>query len=143
MIELERVEEVRRLLAEGALSYRAIARITGISRGTIGAIASGKRPDLRKRSEEKDEVLEGPLERCPACGGYVYMPCRLCRVRSMLCRLPVRRLPDRSLEPLHLELTDEQQARYERIHAQRRAHPELEFVAEGGAASSGSSCAMQ
>ena len=42
------VEEIRRLLAEDTLSYRKIARLTGVSRGTIGAIASGKRPDYQQ-----------------------------------------------------------------------------------------------
>ena len=43
MIEPQLVERVEQLLAEDKLSHRKIARITGVSRGTIGAIASGRR----------------------------------------------------------------------------------------------------
>ena len=42
MIEPQLVEQVERLLAEGKLSYRKISRFTGVSRGTIGAIALGQ-----------------------------------------------------------------------------------------------------
>lgn len=84
MIAQEMVQEIRRLLAAGALSQRKIARVTGVSRATISAIASGKRPDNppRVRDEEEDRPL-GPPVRCSGCGGRVYIPCRLCRVRAI------------------------------------------------------------
>src|SRR5262245_52659293 len=84
MIAVEMVLEIRRLLATGNLSQRRIARLTGISRATIGSIASGKRPDYepRPRDEELDRPI-GPPVRCPNCGGRVYLPCRLCRVRAI------------------------------------------------------------
>lgn len=85
MIALMKVKEVQRLLAEGKMSQRSIAKATGISRASVGAIASGKRPDYEARvlmQEDKDEP-SGPLARCPECGGMVYTPCRLCRLRKM------------------------------------------------------------
>ena len=30
----------------------------------------------------------GPPRRCPNCGGLVYVPCRLCRVRKTLAEKP-------------------------------------------------------
>jgi hypothetical protein len=124
MIAMELVEEITRLLAEGRLSQRSIARLTGVSRGTIGAIASGKRPAPREKPEE-EEMPTGPPQRCPGCGGYVYLPCRLCRVRDALRKESPTRIPDRPFEPIRLELTEEQHARYERLHAMRCMTPEV------------------
>lgn len=79
------VDEVKRLLNEGSLSQREIARKTGVSRGTVNAIALGKRPEPRRLRTAADEFLApaGPPRRCPGCGGLVRMPCLLCRVRQM------------------------------------------------------------
>lgn len=85
MIAVEKVVEIRRLLALGKLSNRNIAMMTGISRATVAAIASGKRRDFGSRlSDDSDEPAEpaGPLVRCPGCGGMVFLPCRLCRLRA-------------------------------------------------------------
>ncbi|MCE9604543.1 MAG: hypothetical protein K8U03_06510 [Planctomycetia bacterium] len=76
------VEEIRRLLAEGKLSQRAISKQTGISRGTITAISMNRRNERVPRREEPLDADLGPPARCPTCGGTVYMPCRLCRVRD-------------------------------------------------------------
>ena len=80
------VAEVRRLLEEGRLSQRNIARSMGVSRGTVNAIARGIRPDYETRRRELPSDLvspSGPLRRCPGCGGLVQMPCLLCHVRAM------------------------------------------------------------
>lgn len=126
MIAPEAVEEVRRLLAEGKLSQRAIARITRVSRGTVGAIATGKRPDRqnspRARTTEELSPPAGPLQRCPGCGGMVYMPCRACQIRtwaahaSMSVGPPWPGEPD---EPLQLDLNRQHRARYEEVRLQR------------------------
>jgi len=86
MIACEVVDEIKRLLEEGSLSQRRIARQLGVSRGTVHAIARGKRPDYRprEREQEDDSVSpHGPWRRCPTCGGMVQMPCLACRVRAM------------------------------------------------------------
>ncbi len=85
MLAPSKVKEVEQLLAEGQLSQRKIAKRTGVSRGTVGAIASGERPDYDERLRARAEELQplGPVERCRTCGGRVHMPCRLCRVRKI------------------------------------------------------------
>lgn len=125
MIAASVVEEIRRLLVEGKLSQRKIARLTGISRGTVGAIAAGRRPDYESLRSVADGGFPGPAgppQRCPGCGGMVYMPCRLCRARAVQADASNPRLPGRCRqleEPLGLELRDEDRARYEEICRQR------------------------
>ena len=88
MLAPARVDEARQLIDEGKLSQRKIARLLGMSRATVSAIASGKRPDYvaLRLARCVGEEPQGPLERCPTCGGRVYMPCRLCRVRRITAR---------------------------------------------------------
>ncbi len=126
MIAPKIVAEIQRLLTEGMLSQRKIAGVTGVSRGTVGAIASGKRPDYETLRPPEDDAWEepaGPPERCPGCGGMVYMPCRLCRARKKLGVEDRRRasrggvvelqeLPRLNLRPEHL-------ARYEEVRTWR------------------------
>jgi transcriptional regulator with XRE-family HTH domain len=86
MIALDVADEIKRLLDEGNLSQRRIARQLGVSRGTVHAIARGKRPDYRTRKREREDefVATGaPWGRCPTCGGMVQMPCLACRVRAI------------------------------------------------------------
>ena len=85
MLPLAKVKEIRRLLDEGKMSQRKIALALKVSRGIVGAIASGKRGIYGK--EPKAEITDLPdedrqPERCPSCGGMVYMPCVLCRARA-------------------------------------------------------------
>jgi hypothetical protein len=87
MIAMSKFEEAQRLLALGTLSQRKIAAKVGISRATVGAIASGKFQDRearqRARAEAEELIPAGPLVRCAGCGGRVLMPCLLCRVRGL------------------------------------------------------------
>jgi hypothetical protein len=89
MIPPALVVEVKRLLAVPGLSQRKVATITGVSRASVGAIAAGRRPEYPPRCSPDDcdeEIPLGPAARCPSCGGMVYMPCHLCRVRSIKSR---------------------------------------------------------
>jgi hypothetical protein len=88
MLASVKVKAAERLLSEGKLSHRKIARAVGISRASVGAIALGRRPDYEARQLERAAQVEplGPLARCPQCGGMVYTPCRLCRVRALLLK---------------------------------------------------------
>ena len=86
MIAPEVVDQIKRLLDEGSLSQRSIARQVGVSRGTVHSIARGKRPDYNARRREKEDEIaapSGPWGRCPTCGGMVQMPCLACRVRAL------------------------------------------------------------
>jgi len=89
MIEAALADEIRRLLAEGRLSQRKIALRTGVSRGTVNAIALGKRVLRNRRREAAEEFppLDGPASRCPSCGAMVRMPCLACRLRAEQRRL--------------------------------------------------------
>jgi len=130
MIAQSIIDEVRLLLAEGELSQRKIAARLGISRGTVYAIASGRRRDRRRPADAGGGTghcdSSGPPQRCPGCGGLVYMPCRLCRLRAAAGRLgrsSLQRLgpPD---EPLGLDLKDTHHLRYEQISRRGRRRDE-------------------
>ncbi len=123
MIATDLIAEIQRLLAEGKLSQRKIAKLTGVSRGTVGAVANGKR-QVRPREvdcwEAGLEPQPGPPQHCPGCGGLVYLPCRLCRTREFLAAHPVPRLPSRPQGPLQLDLQEEHAVRLQRLTARRR-----------------------
>ena len=85
MIDESAVGEIRRLLAQGRFSQRHIAQLVGVSRGTVNAIAQGRRPTHPPHRGGDDECVppSGLPARCPGCGGLVQMPCLACRVRSL------------------------------------------------------------
>jgi hypothetical protein len=74
------VGEIRVLLGEGKLSQRSIAARLGVSRGTVSAIALGKRPDYEARRRRGNDLIppSGIPRRCPECGRRVQMPCLAC-----------------------------------------------------------------
>jgi transcriptional regulator with XRE-family HTH domain len=84
MLAMSKIKEAERLLLDGRLSQRKIAALVGISRATVSAIASGRRPDYEARLAARAIELEplGPIVRCGGCGARVYSPCRACRVRA-------------------------------------------------------------
>lgn len=95
MITATVVDEVRRMLREGRLSQRKIAFQIGVSRGTVNAIALGKRlchRDDRPAADRGFTPPTGPLVRCPGCGGRVQMPCLLCYIRTRAGRRPAEGL---------------------------------------------------
>ena len=97
MLSAERIAEVRRLLhAVPEISHRKIARIAGVSRGTVGAVASGQRPEYESRPKVEEDRPQGPPARCHGCGGLVYMPCRLCLVRAVQAKERERRIARRN-----------------------------------------------
>ena len=84
MLPTTLVHEIDRLLREGELSHRKIAAHLGVSRGTISAIASGRRGLYGKEPFEPHSPLvpSSPPTRCPHCGYRVYLPCLICRIRQ-------------------------------------------------------------
>lgn len=118
------IAKVRNLLAKGTLSQRQIAGMTGVSRGTVNAIVNGKRRDPQPPRESLGIEIErpsGPPQRCPGCGGLVYMPCMLCHVRKVVAEGRVAKSPNRPERPLRLELADGARERYEQLHKDRTA----------------------
>ncbi len=85
MIETTVVNEVCRMLREGRLSQRQIARRIGVSRGTVNAIALGRRRERSAWIRRRDDDFTPPTGRymrCPGCGGLAQMPCLACYVRT-------------------------------------------------------------
>jgi len=128
MIAASVIHHIQQLLTEGTWSQRRIARLTGISRGTIAAVAQGRRRPHEPRADEGEEPL-GPVERCPECGAMVHMPCRACRIRSQNPKpRRVRQVVKDTEEPsLRLQLRPEHEARYRQVRAWRE---EVGFVEE-------------
>lgn len=85
MLPQAKIDEVEKLLAEGKLSQRKIAVLTGVSRAVISQVALGERPDYTTQDAPAADNLEptGEIERCATCGAKVYMPCRLCHLRRL------------------------------------------------------------
>ena len=73
------------MLRKERLSQRKIAAALGVSRGTVNAIALGRRIDRRAGTSHDDSGFTPPTgrhKRCPGCGGLVQMPCLLCYLRQ-------------------------------------------------------------
>jgi hypothetical protein len=140
MLRPAMIEKVRRLLGAGKHSWRKIARLSGVSRGTVAAIAHGRRRDRRAAADELQDDAPGPIERCPECGALGESPCRACRVRQWRRIQRGRRSNATGDEPrapapcrpaaeprdgmphesaLVLELAGDHRRRYEEIHARR------------------------
>jgi transcriptional regulator with XRE-family HTH domain len=124
MIALETIAEIRRLLAERKCSQREIARRLGVSRGSVVAIALGRRHcgDVSASRVEMVEEPCGPPVRCPGCGAMVYLPCVLCHVRNrrQTSRVVDREESPRIRWPLGMNLRPEQHVRYEDVRRWRQ-----------------------
>lgn len=118
MISNSKIAEIERLLLAG-MSQRKIASISGVSRGVICAIYSGKRRRNPEREYKPDSVA--PV-RCPSCGALAAMPCIACRDRNGLKKAKKTTHFNPSPENLQigLELRPEHQARLEQVRAARR-----------------------
>lgn len=118
MLTQAQIKQVREFLADKALSQRKIATITRVSRGTVAAIARGKRPDYNRSGPPagEDRLCTGPTARCPECGGKVITPCKACRLRLILAlSTPEPTQDPESDVELALDLKGEIRARYEAI----------------------------
>ncbi|TWT77568.1 hypothetical protein Pla123a_22290 [Posidoniimonas polymericola] len=84
------VGEIERLLGEGVLSRREIARQVGASRAIVDRIANGSRagvgvaPEAHSGSDSA-ELLPN-YSRCPGCGMRVVLPCVYCRAVAYVGR---------------------------------------------------------
>jgi hypothetical protein len=89
MLSAAVIQEVRRLLDEEELSQRAIAARLNVSRGTVWAVVHRQRGlhvcDMSTHARKQHASQRLP-ERCSTCGGFVFMPCRLCSTRAFTQR---------------------------------------------------------
>jgi hypothetical protein len=90
------VDEAQRLWSTGQWSQRQISRYLGICRATVRLIVLGQYTvRLREKNDHELAMFDpdaGPPERCPTCGGTVYLPCHLCYIRGLKSQpQPLRR----------------------------------------------------
>lgn len=129
MIDNAIIAEIERLLTTG-ISQRKIAERIGVSNTTVSRVASRQRQRV-DRSDRIDEA-EGPLVRCPKCGGRTRLPCAYCQIVETL--QSVKRSAAKSdLSTAEgyfcqIELVGEQRRRYEKIRAWRSAQPNPHFI---------------
>ncbi|MEX2170393.1 MAG: hypothetical protein WD851_13850 [Pirellulales bacterium] len=74
-------DDIERLLAEGRLSRREVARRLGVSRTVVRAIAAEK---LGRQAPELTHAAfdDRPRQRCVSCGYAVPLPCVYCRAKA-------------------------------------------------------------
>ena len=95
MIPYGQYLEIKRLLATTSVSAVKIAERVGVSRASVDNIKREQEPRQRPTKPPKPKrkrgrwrppkpVLsrDGPLVRCPECGGMTHMPCMVCEVRA-------------------------------------------------------------
>ena len=89
MIEAVKEQGIVKHLAEGKLGYRTIAQMVGVSRGTVLAMMTGRRPECLRPQRILDSQripdalpFSGPYVRCPHCGHKVRMPCLACAMKK-------------------------------------------------------------
>ena len=79
MINNSIIQKIQTLLKQGKMSQRQIAKHIGVSRGTVQAVAKGKRT-LTIAKTVSWVAPTGLPKRCPQCGGHVRMPCLACQI---------------------------------------------------------------
>ena len=89
MLAAEVVLEICRLLGEGELSQRAIADRMRVSRGTVGAIANGKRPIYGSEARAAAPAVEPPRS-LPIRRVWTRSPLREPSTTTSARRWPVR-----------------------------------------------------
>lgn len=102
MISKNIIAEAARLLLARELSQRQIAARLGISRGTVLAISTKRRPlrlgrkprAANPRSKQQRRYVERITlqaarlpERCPECRNLVQLPCQICAGRKHQLRI--------------------------------------------------------
>jgi hypothetical protein len=115
--------KVRSLLVDQKLSQRQVARLTGISRTTVKAIASGEWFDRHRARHGGDDAIP-ILARCPECGAMVETPCRACEVRRLKKAGRIRPLLATEDGPPRVELRGSEHARYLEVRAAALARGE-------------------
>lgn len=126
MLSRHLADKVLQLLHEGKHSQRQIARLTGVSRGTVAAIARGEWHARYHPPLGEDGDTPPPPTRCPDCGAIVTPPCLACHVRQLKRRGEISPLSGEVHGPLQLELHPSHHARYLEVRAAAMARGEGE-----------------
>ncbi|MGQ9504236.1 MAG: helix-turn-helix domain-containing protein [Thermogutta sp.] len=126
MLSRHLADKVLQLLHEGKHSQRQIARLTGVSRGTVAAIARGQWHACYRPPLSQDGDTPPPPSRCPDCGAIVTPPCLACFVRRLKSRGELAPLSGEVHGPLQLELHPSHYARYLEVRAAAMARGEGE-----------------
>jgi hypothetical protein len=122
MLRQELVQRIAEMIQTGKWSLRRIARELGVARGTVAAIAHGRRRERAQRTADNEDGLpypNGPFVRCPTCGHRVQMPCLLCRLRSWRADGQPAATASAPGVQVGLELTPEHLERYRAVRARR------------------------
>lgn len=117
MLDTQTIDRITELLLQGGLSQRAIAKRLGVSRGTVHAVAAGKRHVYEKPA--KAAVPNGDYVRCPECGGKTQLPCTFCRIRRKTGTGKPRKPENRRSSEIRIELVGKHRERYLEVKAWR------------------------
>ena len=114
------IRDIQRLLEDGNLSCRKIAKKLGVSRSTVSVVACGTRrtDDYLNLPPARDEA--GKPRKCPTCHAIVQMPCKLCQTRELMAGNHLEPLPPILETPIGLDLKPEHEARYAEVRRWRR-----------------------
>ena len=85
MLKHQFVLKILFLLKEKKFSQRKIAKMTGVSRGTVNAIAQGKKKLVGYIAAQENQNFispKGQPRRCSTCGAKTKMPCLACHLRE-------------------------------------------------------------
>ena len=117
MIPPSVVQEIRRLLAEGERSQRKIAKVVGVSRGSVSRIARGKRrdyPPRRRAGSASPRRATGALPELRGLGLHA-LPVVPLRVFVAGLKWAIARREAGPPGPVELELNEADRARYEEV----------------------------
>ncbi|MGL6196104.1 MAG: helix-turn-helix domain-containing protein [Thermoguttaceae bacterium] len=128
VIENHRVLEIIRLIDSRQYSQRQIASKLKVSRGTVSSIMKGIRKFRFKIAQEINIKPEGPIVRCPKCGGKTQLPCTYCEIKKIIeqSHVPVKQeVKADDSQSLEVMLMPKHHKRYLEIRAwrEKQANP--------------------
>jgi len=132
MLSLEKVNDVRQLLAQG-LTGRCVARRAGVGRGAVLNIKHGRCTGRRVGKFSPDyinvrELRKQPKQVCLTCGLIGFMPCVACRARdsdTQVRRMIRSKKEKRNSGDLNVCLVNGELEAYEQLRAMKEYAGEL------------------
>lgn len=123
------INKARELLAEGRLSQRKIAKILGISNTMVSLIHHQKRKPFSEAAGNPIAEPDGPIMRCPVCGGKTRLPCVYCQIVDHLQKNgPAGPVAESDQKELTIELRGDHAKRYEKVRKWRSSQPNPFFT---------------